>query len=1361
MSVRCVGVQNLRTAPNAIIDGNSVVSVSLWVRLNTGSAAAPGDGLVFGRPGDNLFSTVVVGGTANLLRVQWLTDGNGASPLSSFDLNLATGDAVHLAATYRPGLQQYFVNGALVATDACASVLRPRAGAAASAPFQVGPGVVGPDVTVDEPTVWQGYELTPADVVNLRDRAVHPQGVAPGQIAWLVSLAGTDGAVPAVGDPGLADQGPNGLSVVAVTAPPPVYVGGVLTFDPPARLASASVCGSGASVALAFQGRAGSPSPLNYLTTNCVQSVRCAAVGGSFSVSFQGQTTGPLPAGTPPDAVQAALAGLPSVGAGNVSVSGFGTYRVEFTGALGGVQQPLLTAAGSGLLTSLPGLTGTGGASAATVQTTDPGFAKFGGGWVGSGEDARPTQLVMAQGTSANYCVWTFSGLTPGNYGVSAFGIDPPGGGFSGVSFPARQRYRVYDGTAFAGTAVVNPLVPPGTSGAFVPLGTFRCSSGTLKVILADDADAGGGVMACDVKVGPPSGSSPTDTASGTVSVTSLLPGGPPTVKVNGGPSQPLGSAVIWGDYDAPSAYRRLDWAVYPTPVKVNPGDTVTVSFGTGAFVTASGPVQGVTDVAVTNHSGGSPLPPPPSSRTMKVGYNVAPAYFDTPACVLSNLVKFGIERWSNYSVFQQSLALDPTGYPTAATGESLNRYVLNSSPLALFKSGYPLAPFGDYTLVWDGPGNCSLNLGGPRPGCSLASGRASIGTEYASEAVTGQATNNLRTYNFPAGAEVATADGTTAQLSPYLQLLYDNHTQPGPRNVRLYPPGVLAVRNVIPPGGPPKINPRALQLLQGCKVIRSMLWMWTNGSTWSDEHDFYGQNDIAYYPGGAGKYTPVQVTKVETYQPGAGPFAVPERALVKFTTAAPHNLKTGWWLSHGDANGLINYNPLTVNLTAGGTAQVYPSSGICYVLDATTYLLQGYISSNAPWAPVLNPGLYTIPNVGAPPPEDLMDVCAALPGCDWWQNVMCSCTDSAATYLGTLAAAHLAPGTKVIFEFANEVWNNLFNVVPYAAVQGYAKWPNLDWGTRGLNWIVMRSAQLWKLFKAAWNAAGRTEPVYHVFNTWATSPSFATAMLNAAASMDDQGRPATDPNFSGVIHVDGIAISPYYNTSPQDTLLPKSTFDNLTLERLMDVGDCNFAFPTFVSLHTNAAGARAACLASNYPNPSSLMLLGYEGGPNYNGLLLLTASANDEANSVSYPKHPRTYGQMTASFADHQALGFSYYCVFELANVDGQENVAPGVNPVKNYGTYHGLNLRAGRGDGSGGGVDNRPLIADGTTGLAKLPDLSGVVSVVAQAVQDWNAPPLQPTNTAQPPRRTPGRSSGRAAGPRMFHPGPTSPKL
>src|SRR5262249_2999488 len=158
MSVRCVGVQSLRTAPNAIIDGNSVVSVSVWVRLNQGSGGTPTDGLAVGRPGDNLFSTVVVGGTANLLRVQWLTDGNGASPLSSYDLTLAPGQAVHLAATYRPGLQQYFVDGSLVATDACASALRPRAGAAASAPFQVGPGVAGPDVTVDEPTVWQGYE---------------------------------------------------------------------------------------------------------------------------------------------------------------------------------------------------------------------------------------------------------------------------------------------------------------------------------------------------------------------------------------------------------------------------------------------------------------------------------------------------------------------------------------------------------------------------------------------------------------------------------------------------------------------------------------------------------------------------------------------------------------------------------------------------------------------------------------------------------------------------------------------------------------------------------------------------------------------------------------------------------------------------------------------------------------------------------------------------------------------------------------------------------------------------------------------------------------------------------------------------
>lgn len=58
--------------------------------------------------------------------------------------------------------------------------------------------------------------------------------------------------------------------------------------------------------------------------------------GGTYTLTVNGETTGPIPAGADAVAIQAALEALPGVGDGNVAVSGAGPFSIEFTGALGG-----------------------------------------------------------------------------------------------------------------------------------------------------------------------------------------------------------------------------------------------------------------------------------------------------------------------------------------------------------------------------------------------------------------------------------------------------------------------------------------------------------------------------------------------------------------------------------------------------------------------------------------------------------------------------------------------------------------------------------------------------------------------------------------------------------------------------------------------------------------------------------------------------------------------------------------------------------------------------------------------------------------------------------------------------------------
>ena len=106
--------------------------------------------------------------------------------------------------------------------------------------------------------------------------------------------------------------------------------------------------------------------------TNQRQAVAIDATGGTFTLTFKGKTTStkvPMNFGISSNKgngannVQATLEEISTVGKGNVFVSGpeGGPYIVEFTGALGGAEQPLITGDSSNL---------TGGGESITVSLT-------------------------------------------------------------------------------------------------------------------------------------------------------------------------------------------------------------------------------------------------------------------------------------------------------------------------------------------------------------------------------------------------------------------------------------------------------------------------------------------------------------------------------------------------------------------------------------------------------------------------------------------------------------------------------------------------------------------------------------------------------------------------------------------------------------------------------------------------------------------------------------------------------------------------------------------------------------------------------------------------------------------------------
>lgn len=117
------------------------------------------------------------------------------------------------------------------------------------------------------------------------------------------------------------------------------------------------------------------------------QTVTVTATGGTFTLSFAGDTTAPIPEAATAAAVQAALEELDGIDPGDVAVTGSagGPFTVEFRGRYAATNVAQMTADGTAL---------TPGGSTAVVATSQAGSAA--GVWAGAATDGRgdPANLV-------------------------------------------------------------------------------------------------------------------------------------------------------------------------------------------------------------------------------------------------------------------------------------------------------------------------------------------------------------------------------------------------------------------------------------------------------------------------------------------------------------------------------------------------------------------------------------------------------------------------------------------------------------------------------------------------------------------------------------------------------------------------------------------------------------------------------------------------------------------------------------------------------------------------------------------------------------------------------------------------------
>jgi hypothetical protein len=126
-------------------------------------------------------------------------------------------------------------------------------------------------------------------------------------------------------------------------------------------------------------------------------------------------------------------------------------------------------------------------ASSALIDNGQAGFSETGSGWTHyTGAGYNNTVDYAAAGTGANTATWQLTGLASGTYDAQVTWT-------AVFNHATNATYSVYDGGTLLNTVTVNQQqAPSGTTvngSVFQSLGQYKISSGTLKVVLTDNAN--------------------------------------------------------------------------------------------------------------------------------------------------------------------------------------------------------------------------------------------------------------------------------------------------------------------------------------------------------------------------------------------------------------------------------------------------------------------------------------------------------------------------------------------------------------------------------------------------------------------------------------------------------------------------------------------------------------------------------------------------------------------------------------------------------------------------------------------------------------------------------------------------------
>lgn len=883
------------------------------------------------------------------------------------------------------------------------------------------------------------------------------------------------------------------------------------------------------------------------------------------------------------------------------------------------------------------------------------GWSSYGDGATWGGRFSYNDQGVKP----ATLATYTFDGLAPGTYQIQASWTP-------NVNRSHATVYKAYEGTNPIATFTVDQTVAPAdatyTGVGFKTLGTATITGRKLQVTISGPTDGYAIADAVVVKLTTPA--IYREAVSGNSSY--INRGTLPTAKVNG--SSLSFSTPIWHTPDFDGDTNALPYLIYPLSTAVSARDTVTVSIPDGLLTTAAGPVGSVTDLAVTNKTGGKLLPAlPNTARTLRIGYNLHPA-LSYPVCTYSNLMK-GAESWlTNDST---AFTYDSNGYPVFNKPSGVFCAVRSGGYNLADPKGYPCGSLGTYTLIWDSDGTGD---------CILQAANGVVATLLTADF--GHATNNKRTYQL-------SLDSTVSPL-PYFAGVYCQIVARTPgtpaTNIRIYPPEIDV-------SNPPKFHPEFVRMCQNSGTLRTMQMLGANSSTLVEYTDYPPQTQRSYQAPD-NRQQMYNITSIGPYTDTTNFSRVGDLPML-VTLDRPHNIVTGQIVVLNPPSTGPDPGRIVIHMSGGGYTELQYGGLVTLYVPGIMAPNQFATANQAtaaitPVSPVYTYGGKVQVSTVSVPPEDYVELLNLVPGCEAWVNVSQCASDDLVKQLFTMVGQRLGPGRRIYCEVGNEHWNTGpgFGAGFYWISLGQQLGGGPTFG------YTIRSGHVHKVAKQALASVGRGGDFRGIFGSQATVTGLTSVIVNTAKTQNPP------------IPVDAVAVAPYTGTYPSSEASFNTIAGSLTVDQVLDI------LERFM-LENWAAKLGADHFATANSVLPGVEIIAYEGslaGGYAGGTELIKAL---QSQAVSH--HPRTYDILMYYFQTLQDQGkFDRFAYYSLIHPYGNEGSVSSTI----YGAYQAWNMKAGRGDGRDGLYDTRPDLKGIPPGAV---DLSKAPSVIGGAINDW----------------------------------------